>query len=83
MKIKPIGHEDLIKRIQNSAIEAGMPDEIAREIGEPDGRDPWQGFGEEPDEQFRRWEGSRRWEVLVPVSKILSTFRKLFKRGKK
>ena len=40
----------------------------------------WKEFEQHPDEQFRRWEGSRRWEVLVPVSKILSTFRKLFKK---
>ena len=46
-------------------------------------QDSWKEFEQHPDEQFRRWEGSRRWEVLVPVSKILSTFRKLFKRGKK
>jgi len=42
----------------------------------------WKEFEQHPDEQFRRWEGSRRWEVLVPVSKILSTFRKLFKKEK-
>ena len=52
---------------------------------EPQGEtrtDPWDDY-KHPDDQFRKWEGSRRWEVLVPVSKILSTFRKLFKRGKK
>ena len=49
---------------------------------EPQGEtrtDPWDDY-KHPDEQFRRWEGSRRVEVLVPVSKIVSAFKKLFKK---
>ena len=42
--------------------------------------DNWDGFGEGPDEQFRRWEGSKRWEITVPVGKIISAVKRLFKR---
>ena len=72
-------HDDLIKRLQNSAIEAGMPDEIAREIGK---KDPWEGFGE-PDNQFRSWSGEQRWEILAPVRKILSAVERFFSKKEK
>jgi len=44
-------------------------------------RDPWDDY-KHPDDQFRKWEGSRRVEVLVSVSKIVSAFKKLFKKEK-
>ena len=69
MKVDPLGHDDLIKRIQNSAIEAGMPDEIAREIGKE-----WK--------DFDKMQGHQRVEVSVPVGKMVRAFQWVF-GGKK
>ena len=51
--------------------------------GEETRQDPWEGFEEHPDDRFRKWEGSRRVEVLVPVHKILSAVERLFGGKKK
>ena len=67
MKIKPLGHDDLIKRIQNSAIAAGMPEEIAAGIGKE-----WN--------DFDKMQGHRRIEVAVPVGSVLSAFEWISKK---
>ena len=66
MKIKPVGHDDLIKRIQNSAITAGMPEEIAAGIGKE-----WN--------DFDKMQGHRRVEVAVPVKSVVSFAKWIFK----
>jgi hypothetical protein len=38
---------------------------------------------ENPDTQFRRWEGSKRWEFTVPAKSIIYFISKLFRRIKK
>jgi hypothetical protein len=63
-----VNHDDLIKRIQNSAIAAGMPPDIAEGMSEP-GR------------HFENQQGHKRCEFKVKVSSIRSIFSKLFKRG--
>ena len=64
-----VNHDDLIKRIQNSAIAAGMPPDIAEGMSEP-GR------------HFEKQQIHKRWEFKVKVSSIRDTFSKLF-GGKK
>ena len=51
---------------------------------EPQGEtrtDPWDDY-KHPDEQFRKWEGSKRWEFTVPVKSIIRIVHKIF-GGKK
>jgi len=76
MKIEPIGHDDLMDRVQDSTVEAGMPDDITAGIEGP------HGFGES-DEQFREWEGSSRWEIIVPAKALVRAFRRLLGRKEK
>ena len=48
-------------------------------------RDPWKEFKEyDPHEQLNKWDrmqGHKRYEILLPLGKVVSVFRKLF--GKK
>jgi hypothetical protein len=69
MQKMEVDHSDLIKRIQNSAIAAGMPPDIAEGMNEP---------GRHFEEQQRH----KRYEFKVKVSSIRDTFSKLF-GGKK
>jgi len=64
-----MNHDDMIKRIQNSAIAAGMPPDIAEGMNEP-----WR--------HFENQQRHKRWEFKVKVSSIRDTFSKLF-GGKK
>ena len=64
-----VNHDDLIKRIQNSAIAAGMPPDIAEGMNDP-GR------------HFENQQRHKRWEFKLSLSKLGNTFSKLF-GGKK
>ena len=71
MQEMEVEHSDLIKRIQNSAIAAGMPPDIAEGMSDP-GRE-WKDM----DRQM----GHKRWEFKLSLSKLGTAFSKLFKRG--
>ena len=72
MQKMAVDHNDLIKRIQNSAIAAGMPPDIAEGMSEPGNE--WRGMD--------RQAGHVRYEATVSVSKIRGVISKLF-GGKK
>ena len=41
--------------------------------------DPWEyGERESPQKEWQEWEGSKRWEILIPVSLMIRFFRRLF-----
>ena len=60
-------HNDLIKRIHDEAMKAGMPPEIAAGIGQE-----WRDFD-------RRY-GYRRFEAIFSVNRAVQFIQKLFKR---
>ena len=62
-------HTDLIKRIQDSAIAAGMPPDIAEGM-------------DDPGRHFEKQQRHKRYEFKVKVSSIRNTFSKIF-GGKK
>ena len=57
------------------------PDVGARYTGKDDG--PWQRPKDRPDREWREWQGEKRIEFLVPVSRITSFVRKLLGRKEK
>ena len=63
--------DDLIKRIQDDAIKAGMPPNIAASIGNT--QRGWKDFDERA--------GHRRFEIKVSAGKAVSFIKKLFKKG--